>query len=157
MHTNDPFSPPIADPRGAAVQAASGVISEGVLDQLRRTRPWVRFLSVVGFVTAGLVAIAGLGMSFLPDSGAMPFPKIGLVLFYFAFALFYIPPSLILHRYATSIRQLLAGQQLRDLEEALNQQRAFWRFVGIVFLVMMALYAVGILVAVIIAVVSAAS
>ena len=50
MQADNPFAAPtslVADPSGA-----SGPVSPGVIETLRRTKGWVRLLAVLGFVWA---------------------------------------------------------------------------------------------------------
>jgi hypothetical protein len=62
--------------------------------------------------------------------------------------LFYIPSGVFMWRYAASIRRLQDGGGLPALEEALASQKSFWKYVGVLALVMMGLYFVVIVVGV---------
>jgi hypothetical protein len=59
--------------------------------------------------------------------------------------LLYTPPAVHLWRYAASIQQLQTGSGQQALESALRNQKSFWKYVGILSCVMMALYALGML------------
>ncbi|MEI8198074.1 MAG: DUF5362 family protein [Phycisphaerae bacterium] len=132
------------------------MVSAQAIDILKRTRLWVRFMSVMCFVGAGLMMIGGVFMviatAFIPhrDPG-----MIVLGLIYIPFGLLYIIPGVYLHRYASGITRLLQSNDSADLEGALDAQRAFWKFVGVMTIVAMALYAVFIVIFVIIAVFAA--
>jgi hypothetical protein len=80
-------------------------------------------LTIVGGLTTG--------------QGQMLF--IGLM--YVVMTLLYFVPSLHLGHYASSIGRLVQSGTEDDLEEALGRQRAFWKFVGIMVIVMICLYA----------------
>jgi len=64
----------------------------------------------------------------------------GIGAFYLLFALLYIYPSMRLWQYASSITQLQNSEQIIDLETALNKQRSFWKFVGLMITIILGLY-----------------
>jgi Ca2+/Na+ antiporter len=123
-----------------------------VIDQLARTKPWVRLFAVLMFlgagslllIAAGMLVVGGIGATkssgpWAGMSGAMPI----------AFAMVYVVLALKLWKYASRIGQLVHTGSDMDLEGALNEQRAFWKFAGILMIVMIALYLVAIIVAVV--------
>ncbi len=67
---------------------------------------------------------------------------LGLGIFYFLMAIFYIYPALKLGGYSSRISDLINAPSETNLIAALNEQRAFWKYVGILMVVMLALYAV---------------
>ncbi|WAC21917.1 DUF5362 family protein [Luteolibacter sp. SL250] len=81
---------------------------------------------------------------------------IGMSMFYILIALLYIYPGLKLWKYANRITGFASTGAEVDLEMALNEQRAFWKFAGISIIVMIALYIVGIVAVAVTAGVSAA-
>jgi hypothetical protein len=145
----NPYSAPITDHQRAPNSGLPGdaLVTPGVLDSMKQTRPWVLFLGILGFIAAGLMILGGLGM--LIAGSAMGKGEMGLLAgLYILLAVFYISPSLYLYRYAGSIKLLLSGYGVHALEEALGHQKSFWKLVGILTAVMMVLYFVGIMVAV---------
>ena len=112
-----------------------------VISTLARTQGWVRFFSVLGFIIVALMVIAGIGMLFaggimLGAGGAF----IGLI--YMAFAGLYFYPALKLSQYASRIAALRHTQSERDLVAALEAQRSFWTFTGIMTVIVLGLYLV---------------
>lgn len=145
-------------------------LGPAVLDQLQRTRGWVLFMSVLlwigaAFLIFGGLAMIGLGV-FAGAAGAMGeelaqgiaamggMAVIGVV--YAVMAFFYVYPALKLGKYAARIRDLSKAPSERALVEALNEQRAFWKYVGVMTLLMIVLYLVFIAVMIVIGVVGAA-
>ena len=51
-----------------------------------------------------------------------------------------IYPLVRLSKYASAIARLRFSQSMADLEDALDQQRAFWKFVGIMTLILTVLW-----------------
>ncbi len=121
------------------------VVSEDMLEALQATRPWVKFLAILGFVVMAFMIIAGLfmfvGFSFVPvRPGLPPFlgPILGIV--YLVMAIFfYLIPCLYLLRYGNAITRIPASGQTA-LEDALKQQKSFWKYMGIFAIIVIAVY-----------------
>jgi len=118
------------------------VVSENALASLNATRPWVKFLAIMGFIGIGLMVLAGLVMTFafsmIPTKPGMPQfgPAIGII--YLIFAGIYLMPTLFLYRYSKAIAAIPSAGQ-GALEEALKNQKSFWKFMGIVVLIIVCL------------------
>ena len=125
-------------------------VDSGVISLLTQTKPWVRFMSILGFVGCGFLVISGMIMGAVGTFSQMG-PAGGFIGFvYIAMAVLYVFPALFLFRYADGIRDLARLRTPRALEGALDQQRRFWRFVGIFTIVVLGLYVVGLLIAMIV-------
>jgi len=59
---------------------------------------------------------------------------------YLVMGAIYLFPAGYLNRFASRIRALDGMRRMIDLEEALDAQRAFWRFCGIIAIVVVAIY-----------------
>lgn len=66
-----------------------------------------------------------------------------LGIFYIVFAVIHLIPAIKLWKYGSSILRLMMTGSVTDLEEAMEQQRSFWKFVGLLIIVGTALWAVG--------------
>lgn len=163
MEPTNPYSSPQSNLFGGTAETSSEGVTQGVMLQLQKTKPWVRFMSVMMFVGAGFMLLAGIMMGALGATGAMkqagagsPFGNqfggaafgVGLAAVYALLAVLYIYPALKLWKYADRIRDLVNSRQVIDLEKALNEQRAFWKFVGVMIIAMFVIYFVIIVVAV---------
>jgi len=134
---------------GSTVTVSLTPLAQHYLDQ---TRPWVRLMSIMTFVGAGLMLLAALMMLLVAVFGGFAGAKsaelgglgsvVGgglLALFYLALACVYIAPGLYLSRYAAAITRLKANSTAGGLEDALKHQKSFWRFAGIVTAISIAL------------------
>jgi hypothetical protein len=120
---------------------AGQVVTPTVLAMLRQTQPWVRFLSVLGFIFSVLMVLGGLVGLLNPISR----PGIGPVfLIYIPMGLLYFVPSLYLFRYASRIANLRRTHSVNQLEDALAAQKSFWKFVGIMAIIVIVIYVVAI-------------
>ena len=67
------------------------------------------------------------------------FGLIGFV--YLAFSALMILPALYLYRTAVNYQQFVNTENSLDLELALEQQKNFWRFIGIMYAIVLGIYA----------------
>lgn len=133
----------------APVNASLDGQQAAVLDALRATKPWVRFMGVLGIIATSflvLIALAVLGMSQGPFRNLPDGLRMAIPVFYLVMAAFQVPPVLYLNRYASRIGALLKNGSPEALVEALEAQKSFWRYVGIMTLVVLCLYVLAALV-----------
>lgn len=142
----DPYSSPASHVQ-APSYSSQGAVSQGVLAQLAGTKPWVRLMAVLTFIGAGLMLLGALGMGAagilggIGDQGGKGVGVLaGMAIGYAFFAFIYIYPAVKLWKYASHIGTLLSSGSMLDLEAALSQQRSFWKFLGIMVIVIFILY-----------------
>jgi hypothetical protein len=131
-----------------------------MIHQLDRTRPWVRFIGVliiIGCVLLVLMAVLVMVMGSFFGTDQELGPAFGILIggLYLLMAVLYFFPALYLLRYGAAIKQIRGGTNIRALEEALGHQASFWRYIGILAAVIMALYGVALVLLVIGAVIGA--
>jgi len=117
---------------------------------LDQTRPWVKFMSVMIFITSAfmivmaiLMVTVGLGPRFTPQGhgrieslGAIGFfANVAAAFFYILLAILYVAPGVFLWRFAGAIKILEVSRSPEALEEALGSQKSFWRYVGILTII----------------------
>ena len=122
--TDEPLTPVPSDPSGLAIVSVP----------LQRTQPWVRFLAIMGFIGAGFMVLVGLTAG-VAGAATGRIETIGLMIVYPIMAVVYVFPSLFLLRYADRIRSFVASGREQDLLGALDAQRSFWKFAGILTIV----------------------
>lgn len=144
---SQPFPLPPGPPSGPSELAPA-------IDQLRRTKPWVRFMAILGFCMAALIVLVGLSMLFMGSlmEGVGPLGGIAMGTFYLLMSLVYVFPCLALNRYASAIQGLIAAGPdaagPAGLTVALDEQRRFWRMIGLISIAMVCLYALVLAIAV---------
>lgn len=141
-------APAYATPASAPAYGQTGEVSEEVVKLLRSTKPWVRFLSVLGFIGLALLVLGCIAILVIPIGGSMGsmsfLPRLGASAAYLLMGLLQFPAVLFLSRYASRIARLASSGDPSDLEDALRAQKSFWKYVGILTLVMMILYILAI-------------
>ena len=81
----------------------------------------------------------------------------GIGFFYVLMAFLYIYPTLKIWKFGTAIGKLVQSGSSADLENALDQQRRFWKFIGIMMIIMLVVYLVFFVVVIGIAATAAAA
>jgi hypothetical protein len=153
---NNPYTSPAANLFGSTSGTSVEYVSTGVIHQLKRTKPWVRFFGVilwiaVSFMILAAVAMvvggAAMGTMMQQTNPGMPAGLItGFGAVYILMAVLYIYPAIKIWKYGSSIGKLVQSGSHLDLEEALNQQRGFWKFVGVMMIIGIGMYLLGIVV-----------
>jgi len=102
----------------------------GTILILRRTQPWVRLASVIGFVSGAICAFLGLDGT-LHGLTSQRFETAPFLVLDFFLSFIFLMPSIYLHKYASRISVFVAQGHTVQLEAALEAQRKFWRFAGV--------------------------
>ena len=146
----DTASPPMPTLSYAARSNEPLVLSPRILDLLRQTRPWVRFFAILLYIAAGIMAVGGLIMVVLvmttSQKGAPGMVGIGLL--YVVLAVVYYFPASYLNRFASRITYFVNMRRNIDLEEALDAQRFFWKFCGVLAIIILCGYVIAVGVAI---------
>lgn len=137
---------------------------DAIVEKLRQTQPWLRFMGILAMIATVLMLLGGAGAALIGGlalAGVIQVPSVNAILLplgllYMASACVYLFPALHLLRSAAAIRRLGAGEGHGDLLAALEGQRRFWKFVGITAVVFVVLYALAIFAAIAIPVLAAA-
>lgn len=123
-------------------------ITEMDINFLNETRKWTMFLSILGFIMSGLVAIFGLFagsiFSAIPNSAFGNMPSgfgfmMGVV--YLFVGVIYFFPSWYLYKYSLHLKTALQSSDSGELTAAFRNQKSFFKFCGIISLIMVGLYA----------------
>ncbi|WP_372754826.1 hypothetical protein [Labilibaculum sp.] len=119
---------------------------------LRETSKWAKFLSIVGFVFMGImVLIAVIIFAFAGTMGSMmPFPMSLLGLVYLLIALLYCIPIYFLLSFSNKAKAALISRSSATLSESMKYLKSHYKFIGIFTIVMLAMYPIGIVIAIII-------
>jgi hypothetical protein len=122
---------------------------------LSETAKWARFLSIVGFVMFGLLIvfalIVGTFATLNPLGGTMGTGGFMQIVLLLAMIALYFIPCLYLFKFAKKMQLALRNNDQINLNDSLKNLKSNFKYVGILTIVMLSLYAIGLLVVVIIA------
>lgn len=132
---------------GASYGEQSGMAPPEAIETLRQTKPWVRLMSVFGFIATAIVVLAISLPALIKPGGPEP-EGIGAMIGAMIVGVIYFFPSLFLFQYASRIGALMRSGRRVDLDYALQAQRSFWRFVGVIAIIVLGIYVLAIAVVV---------
>ncbi|MBD0277606.1 MAG: hypothetical protein ICV51_08135 [Flavisolibacter sp.] len=124
---------------------------------LSETAKWARFLAIVGMVllVLGVIGIIIFATTMSSFTGSMdnpygragsfpPFFGVGIAAFYILIMALWFFPLMFLLRFANRMRVALNGNDQQALNTSFQHLKICFRFVGIVTIIVLALYAIGI-------------
>ena len=135
-------------------------LNELAIDSLRTSAKWSTFLSIIGFIGLGFILLPALlvgsvfstmsdnmGMAMNPMAGIMKF----MPLFYVFLAAIYFFPVYYLFKYAAGMKKALNFRNSEMVAESLLYLKSHHKFLGIMTIVVISLYIVGMIAMVIFA------
>lgn len=114
---------------------------ERAVTLLRQTKPWVRFISVITFIASAFMVLGGVFMMIGSLEGGLSGVPAAIGIVYVVMALLYIMPAIFLWNYANRIAVFVEERSTGTLAAALEAQKSFWKFVGILMLIVLVIYA----------------
>jgi hypothetical protein len=151
-------SMPDAQPAVSTPEVPPVVLTPDAQHYLSQTGPWVRFLSIMMFIGAAFMILSGAGMvliglagldSSMGSMGSGSLPNGAVILLgpvYIVMAvLFYLLPGIFLFRYASAIKLLKSTPSSPALEDALRNQKSFWRYLGILAIIMLCIFVLAVM------------
>jgi hypothetical protein len=126
-------------------------VTDQMIDYLRSTKMWTKFLSIMGFIMAAFIVLIGifimLASDLLPNGAGAKIPAfMGII--YILFSIFYIIPSIYLFKYSSALNRYLNNKMESEMESALSYQKSFWKFIGIACVIGTIFAVVGIIAAI---------
>jgi hypothetical protein len=146
------YAPPQANVSDAGM--LGGAVSTAMVDAMRGTKPWVLLVGITLLVFGAFSVLASIGIlassAMMGPDGERAGITAGMGGTYVVLSAIYGALGYYLVKYSSAIGKLLSGGQSADLEQALHQQRKFWKLSGIIFLVLLVLLVVGIAAAIVV-------
>jgi hypothetical protein len=138
----NPYASPSVSNLGAT--HPGGEISSQVVDMLSRTKGWVRFLGVLGFIATAFILLASVAI--FATGGAGEFGEMGAAIGagYLVMGVVYFYASFKLNQYASKIGAFVLQPTSATLSTALDAQRGFWKFAGVLTIIFMVIYLLAI-------------
>jgi DNA-directed RNA polymerase subunit RPC12/RpoP len=138
----NPFASPTetvatAEPSAAVTAEPSAAVSEKIAKSMEGTRPWVLFFSVLAFVFGGFYALFAM-LSLIGIRQSI----VGTLLMFLimgAYASIFGFIGYLLLTYSKEAGAVARSRSVAALEQALESQRSFWKTVGILAIVLIAI------------------
>ncbi|MDR1443602.1 MAG: hypothetical protein LBI94_01870 [Treponema sp.] len=149
--SDNPWQSPHAE-AAADESVPQGILTPLMVRYLKEASPWIRFIGVLSYIGAGLFALMGgffviamLARGSLFDAeflSVLPGASMGSLYLVAGVLVFF--PARFTYGFGTKLRNYLASNGEKDLEEALRHNRALWKFNGILAIVYLAFFPLAI-------------
>ncbi len=158
--STNPYENSQTEPQEQEFKETFGAITERMISSIKNASSWVRFLSICGFIYAGLILVPTVLMLVLfPFAGPLRdnlfAAEIGIDGALFGFILFcvvlilgavIIIPLLFLHNFGSKMRMFVQTNNTSALELAFKNNKSFWKFCGIFTIISLALIPVSLII-----------
>lgn len=119
-------------------------LSDQAKKHLLEASKWANFISIVGFIAIGLLIIMsfsiGAILANLPEGSLGGLPPKFFSFFYLIAAGIYFIPVFFLFQFAQKTKQALIEDDHNLLTFGLKKLKSHYKFIGILFIVLIALY-----------------
>jgi len=113
---------------------------------LDEARKWSMFLAILGFISVGLMVLvaifSGTALTFIGDGFISPAMGIGISILYLIIAVLYFFPVYYLFNFSSKAKDAVRLSDSKSLTVSMHFLKAHYRFMGILVIVMLALYPV---------------
>jgi hypothetical protein len=139
-------------------QEDRGIFQFGMDDQGRahmmETARWAKFLAIVGFIFLALILLAGVFVGFAGLSSQLGGAfgaglGMSVMLIYIVIGLLYLYPTYCLYKFASLLKPALNTNNQTLFNEALLNLKRVFKFIGIMMIVILAIYGIIIVFAII--------
>ncbi len=127
------------------------IITDDIKSFLKVTSKWSKILAIIGFVSLGIMVIAGVISALFLGSASMSDTNMssitgglgGVMAFvYIIFAIVYYFPLIYLYRFSTNIKSAVDGDDQNQLSIAFEYLKKHYKFIGILTIAIIILYAI---------------
>ncbi len=130
------------------------------VNYLNETSRWARLLSIIGFIYCGFMAIVGLFFGSVMSRMMMPgiggpeatlsgVATVFLSIFILLMALILFFPAYYLYSFSSKMRRALRSNDQAVLTDSLKNLKSFFKFYGIIVIIVLSIYALALISAII--------
>jgi len=116
------------------------------LKHLEEARKWSMFIAILGFIGVGILVLvalfSGTALAFLGDDFISPGIGIGIGILYLLIAVLYFFPVYYLFNFSSRAKKAVKESDSESLTESMKFLKSHYKFLGIMAIVMLALYPV---------------
>lgn len=122
-------------------------IDQQVSSYLSETAKWGKFLAIMGFIGCGILVLVGIfAGSLMASLSSIEGAAIGtsfLMVIYILLALLYFFPCLYLFNFASKMQKAIRSNDQIQLTESFKNLKSCYKFMGILMIVILAIYALA--------------
>lgn len=119
-------------------------ISSQAKDFLKEASKWATFIAIMGYIGIGFMVLAAIFMGFAGSFMEEEMPGVSIaviIVLYLVMAILYYFPITYLYKFANNMRNALDTNNNTLLTNAFEFQKSHYKFMGILIIVMLAIYA----------------
>lgn len=120
------------------------ILSEQSISYLRVTQKWVKFLAILSFIGLGILFLAAIGLLisglFIGNLTEVSFVLPILGFLYLILAGINFVPTWYLYKFSSNLEKMLNFRDNLKMEEAFRYLMAYYRFIGIMTIVILGIY-----------------
>ena len=125
---------------------SDAILSRFAIETLNKTVPWIKFLSIMGFILCGFMVIFALvlllsGGIYGKTYGAGMGSSVFLVYLVLAIVIYF--PNSYLYHYAGNLRKFFNSKDASTLETAFKLQKQYWMFMGVLVIIYLSFFAIA--------------
>lgn len=128
-------------------------INEQIRGYLKETSGWTFFLAILAFIGVAFMLLAGLVVAAMAGSlpeETNPYSQFGfsmswLGIFYIIMAIVMIFPALYLFNFSRKTKTALESSRIEDFTSSFSNLKSYFKFTGIMAIVVIVLYIIGII------------
>jgi hypothetical protein len=151
LDSANPWQSPGTEVRAEENSAAQGGLTAAMIRYLKEASPWLRFIGILEYIGAGLLAAGGVLVTSVFAVTGRTFGSAGTAvgafagLIYVVLAVISFFPARFTYYFGAKIRSYLSGNMDKDLEAAFKNNKSLWKFAGILMIVYLAFIPLGII------------
>jgi hypothetical protein len=151
LDSMNPWQSPGTEVKAEENSAAQGGLTATMIRYLKEASPWLRFIGILGYIGAGLLAVAGVIFTIVFAATGRTFGYAGSAvgafagLIYVVLAVISFFPARFTYYFGAKIRSYLLNNTEKDMEEAFKNNKSLWKFAGILAIVYLAFIPLGII------------
>lgn len=137
------------------------ILTDVSISMIAEIAKWAKFLAIIGFVGIGLMVVLSFSIGTIfsllnefQQASPFPFPGFLFGFIYFIIAIIYFFPVLYLYRFSIHAKEALKITDNGLLEKALINLKAHYRYIGIVMIVVLAIYALALVIGIFVGIVA---
>ena len=127
-------------------------VDQNSKNNLAEAGKWAKFLGIIGMIFLVLGLLAGIGMAFMapqffgdiPELQKFPYPGVAMSLIYLIPTLLFVYPTWTLLQFGSNVRSGIKNNNQVQFNKGLSYLKSSLKFTGILTLVIIALYIIGI-------------
>ena len=133
-------------------QIMEEMLSQNSIFYMRNTAPWMKFVSIIGFLMCLLLIAFAVIIVMTPVEATNPYiAKLGsgmksfIAVLYIIFAIILFIPNIYLFRYAVLLKKFANTKLSTTFEKSLLMQKKFWKYIGVLVIIYLSLFGITIL------------